>query len=121
MPPMVGNAARAAALVVVAMILMSGCAAFASAPQDSVRPTRKPRPTLSTSPSATLTATPTLDPASLGGPPFPSFQEGVMVVDQAGIFSAATEGLAAQRIADIGSRHDAVVVVYAQYKPGADA
>ena len=43
-----------------------------------------------------------------------------MLVDQADVFSAATEELATQQIADIASRHAATVVVYTQYKPGSD-
>ena len=74
---MVGNAARAV-LVVVAMVLVSGCAAFASAPQSPSRPTAKPRPTIAQPPGAT----PTIDPASLAPPPFPDFRDGVMLVDR---------------------------------------
>jgi len=44
-----------------------------------------------------------------------------MLVDQADVFSAATEQLAASRLADIHSRLDADVIVYTQYKPGSDA
>ncbi|HYI23430.1 MAG TPA: matrixin family metalloprotease [Candidatus Limnocylindrales bacterium] len=57
-------------------------------------------------------------PATIAGPPFAGPQPGVPVVDEADVFSAETEGVAAALIGEISSRHDISLVVYSQFKPG---
>ena len=59
--------------------------------------------------------------AVAAGPPFPGPVPGVVVYDEAGIFSEATEAEATRLIEAIEARTGAEIVVYAQTKPGADA
>ena len=123
---MLGPAARAFhlfAVAILAVALVSGCTAFAGAPQTT-KPPRTPRPTVAPDPSPAAGATqpiPTSDPASRAGPPFAKPDEGVLLVDRADIFKPATEKTASQKLADIGSANDVRVVVYTQYKPGSNA
>jgi hypothetical protein len=107
-----------------ASVLISGCATFAfeSEPFATARPTKTPRPTALVSPSAAAThAGPTAEPPVVAGPPFARPAAGVTLVDQADVFSAETEQLAAARIAAIDKDHDAQVIVYTQVKPGSNA
>ncbi|HVQ21845.1 MAG TPA: TPM domain-containing protein, partial [Candidatus Saccharimonadia bacterium] len=59
--------------------------------------------------------------ALAAGPPFPAPVPGVVLYDEAGIFSDATKAEATQVIEAIEARTGAEVVVYTQTKPGADA
>lgn len=59
--------------------------------------------------------------ALAAGPPFPEPVPGVVVYDEAGIFSDAVEAEATHLIEAIEARTGAEIVVYTQTKPGADA
>jgi uncharacterized membrane protein YgcG len=63
---------------------------------------------------------PALADTPLAGPPYPPPKADVVVYDYAEILSPATEQRATQIIVDIEHRVGAEVVVYTQYKPGAD-
>jgi hypothetical protein len=128
---MLHPAARAAFFVVLTVVF-SACLTMLSAEIDeSARPegtqsSQPPQPTASeemptASPATAATQpTSTTEPTSVAGPPFPAREPGVVLIDEADLFSAATEELAARRIADIASRNGADVVVYTQFKPGSD-
>jgi hypothetical protein len=126
---MPGLGTRLVAFVAVIAVVANGCLTIAGAPETerpttpgvapspsstAVQPTSTSQPT----PTPTSQPTPTVDPASIAGPPFPRPEPGVMLIDHADVFSAATEEVAASRITDIGASHDVSVVVYTQYKPG---
>ncbi len=59
--------------------------------------------------------------ALAAGPPFPAPVPGVVVYDEAGIFSDATKAEATRLIEAVEARTGAEIVVYTQTKPGADA
>ena len=117
-----GSAARAAVLGLTTAFLVSGCVAVGSVPEATPRTTPIPAPSsLNETPSpapSPLPPTQEPEPTPFAGPPFPAREPGVVLVDEADVFSAATEQLATSRIADIATTHDVSVVVFTQFKPG---